>query len=108
MPDDTTSGSPLFTFDTAAISALARGSTGLWYARFPVNPGDSDYEAVLGYEREWHRAFRGRPVVTICPFITGGLDETDAATALEEVSQSHTGVLVAEGDGHYGRVPPRR
>jgi hypothetical protein len=92
----------------ALDEALARGSTGLWYARFPVNPGDIGYEAVLGYEREWHRAFRGRPVVTICPFITGGLDETETAAALEEVSQSHTGVLVPEGVGHYSRVRPRR
>ena len=51
-----------------------------------MDPGDAGYEAVLGDEREWHRAFRGRPVVTICPFITGGLDETEAAAALAEAS----------------------
>ena len=85
----------------ALDAALARGRTGLWYARFPVNPGDDGYEAVLGYEREWHRAFRDRPVVTICPFITGGLDETETAAALAEVSESHTGVLVPGPDGGF-------
>ena len=85
----------------ALDAALARGRTGLWYARFPVNPGDDGYEAVLGYEREWHRAFRDRPVVTICPFITGGLDETETAAALAEASESHTGVLVPGPDGGF-------
>lgn len=85
----------------ALDAALARGRTGLWYARFPVNPGDDGYEAVLGYEREWHRAFRDRPVVTICPFITGGLDETETAAALAEVRESHTGVLVPGPDGGF-------
>jgi hypothetical protein len=92
---------------TAALdAALARGCTGLWYARFPVNPGDDGYQAVLGYEREWHRAFRDRPVVTICPFITGGLDETETAAALAEVSGSHTGVLVPEPDGGLRSIRP--
>ena len=85
----------------ALDAALARGCTGLWYARFPVNPGDAGYEPVLGYERAWHRAFRDRPVVTICPFITGGLDETEAAAAVADVSESHTGVLVSEPSGGF-------
>lgn len=91
----------------ALDGALARGCTGLWYARFPVSPDDDGYEAVLGYEREWHRAFRDRPVVTICPFITGGLDETETATALEEVTESHTDVLVADPTGGFRSVRER-
>ena len=85
----------------ALDAALARGCTGLWYARFPVDPGDAGYEAVLGYEREWHRAFRGRPVVTICPFITRGLDEDETAAAVADVSESHTGVVVSEPSGGF-------
>ena len=74
-----------------------------------MDRGDAGYEAVLGYEREWHRAFRDRPVVTICPFITRGLDETETAAAVADVSESHTGVFAAEpGGGHYSRVGPRR
>jgi hypothetical protein len=88
----------------ALEDALARGCTGLWYARFPVNPGDAGYEAVLGYEREWHRTFRDRPVVTICPFIVGGLDGPATVDALAAVSASHTGVLVPEADGGYRRL----
>jgi MEDS: MEthanogen/methylotroph, DcmR Sensory domain len=87
--------------------ALARGCTGLWYARFPVNPGDPGYQAVLGYEEEWHRTFRERPVVTICPFIVGTLDEPRAADALAAVSESHTGVLVSEPDDGFSRIRTR-
>jgi hypothetical protein len=91
---------------SALDDALARGCTGLWYARFPVNPGDTGYEAVLGYEREWHRTFRDRPVVTICPFIVGGLDGPATVDALAEASRTHTGVLVPDGAGGYRRLRP--
>jgi len=87
----------------ALDAALARGCTGLWYARFPVNPGDTGYAAVLVYEREWHHAFRDRPVVTICPFITG---ETDSAAAVADVSESHTDVLVSEPSGGFRSLRP--
>jgi len=90
----------------ALDAALARGCSGLWYARFPVDPGDPGYEAVLGYEREWHRAFRGRPVVTICPFVTRGLDETETAAALAELSESHTDVLAPEAQGGFRSLHP--
>ena len=89
---------------SALDDALARGHTGLWYARFPVNPGDAGYDAVLGYEREWHRTFRDRPVVTICPFIVGGLARSEMRDVLADVSQSHTGVLIADDDDGYRRV----
>jgi hypothetical protein len=90
----------------ALDAALARGCTGLWYARFPVNPGDPGYEPVLGYEREWHRAFRDRPVVTICPFITDRPGESGTAAAVADVEESHTGVLVSEPGGGYRSLRP--
>ena len=71
-----------------------------------MSRGDDGYEAVLGYEREWQSAFRDRPVVTICPFITSGLDENETAAALEEVGDSHTGVLVPEPGGDFRNVRP--
>jgi hypothetical protein len=89
---------------SALDDALAQGRTGLWYARFPVNPGDHGYDAVLGYEREWHRTFRDRPVVTICPFIVGGLPRPAMLDSLAEVSESHTGVLVPEAAGGFRRL----
>jgi hypothetical protein len=84
-------------------AALARGLTGLWYARFPVDRTTEDHVAMMGFEREWHRMSRDRPVVTICPFIVG-----DHATPglVEQVSERHTGILVPDGDGEYSRLRP--
>jgi MEDS: MEthanogen/methylotroph, DcmR Sensory domain len=76
----------------ALDAALARGCTGLWYARSPVGPDEVD--GMLAVEREWHRMSRDRPVVTICPFIAG---DHDAA------AEMHTAVLVPR-DGGFERV----
>jgi MEDS: MEthanogen/methylotroph, DcmR Sensory domain len=75
----------------ALDAALARGCTGLWYARSPV--GGEGLDGMLEVEREWHRMSRDRPVVTICPFIVGEADP-------DVVAEMHTGVLVAE-NGEY-------
>jgi hypothetical protein len=91
---------------TALDDALARGSTGLWYGRFPVGPQGPHYEAMMAVERVWHRTFRERPVVTLCPYIVGELDGAEALDTLGRVSESHTGVLVPEADGGYGVLRP--
>jgi hypothetical protein len=91
----------------ALDDALARGCTGLWYGRFPVGPKDGPhYEGMLAVERVWHRTFRDRPVVTLCPFIVGELDGAGTADMLGRVSQMHTGVLVPDADGGYGVLRP--
>jgi hypothetical protein len=80
--------------------ALERGLTGLWYGRFPV--GAPQHEAMLAVERVWHRTFRDRPVVTLCPYIVGDLDGSTAIATLGRVAETHTGVLVPGADGGYG------
>ena len=96
---------------SALDDALAQGCTGLWYARFPVNPGDAGYDALLGYEREWHRTFRDRPVVTICPFIVGGLAPTgDARRAGRGLPKPYRGagcpMAPADIDASDSRMTP--
>jgi MEDS: MEthanogen/methylotroph, DcmR Sensory domain len=74
----------------ALDAALARGLTGLWYARFPV--GDAaPFDYIIAVEREWHRMSRDRPVVTICPFLVGDVDGDEE---LRRVAETHTAVLV--------------
>jgi hypothetical protein len=75
----------------ALDAALARGLTGLWYARFPVGDAGVPFEYILAIEREWHHMSRGRPVVTICPFLVG---DVDGAEALGRLAETHTAVLV--------------
>ena len=86
---------------TALDDALARGHTGLWYGRFPVGQNGPEFEAMLAVERVWHRTFRDRPVVTLCPYIVGELDGAGTIDTIGRVSESHTGVLVpGRGDGY--------
>jgi hypothetical protein len=75
----------------ALDDALARGLTGLWYARFPVGEAGVPFEYILAIEREWHRMSRGRPVVTICPFLVG---DVEAERSLAGIAETHTAVLV--------------
>jgi MEDS: MEthanogen/methylotroph, DcmR Sensory domain len=90
----------------ALDDALARGRTGLWYGRFPVGATSPYHEAMLAVERVWHRTFRDRPVVTLCPYIVGELDGGDTIATLGRVAESHTGVLLPDGDGGYGVLRP--
>jgi hypothetical protein len=86
--------------------ALARGCTGLWYGRFPVGLKTPEHEAMLAVERVWHRTFRDRPVVTLCPFIVGELDGGETIAAVGRVAEVHTGILVPDADGGYGVLRP--
>ena len=75
----------------ALDAALTRGLTGLWYARFPVGEAGVPFEYILAIEREWHLMSRDRPVVTICPFLVG---DVDGSEALDRLAETHTAVLV--------------
>ena len=66
----------------ALETALERGFTSLWYGRAAVPAEHVD--GMLAVEAEWHRMSRGRPVVTICPFIAGDADA---------VAEVHTAVI---------------
>jgi MEDS: MEthanogen/methylotroph, DcmR Sensory domain len=91
----------------ALDDALARGCSGLWYARFPVGPeAGAAFDHMLAVEREWHRMSRDRPVVTICPFIVGELDGGATIATVRKVSEMHTGVLVPAGEGEYSLLRP--
>ena len=79
--------------------ALARGHTGLWYSRFAVGPDDEQYAGVLPFERAWEAAFHGRPVITLCPYIVGGLAAGPALERFITLADIHDGVLVPSGDG---------
>jgi hypothetical protein len=87
----------------ALDAALARGLSGLWYARFPVGGAGVPFEYILAIEREWHRMSRGRPVVTICPFLVGDVDDPEA---LGRLAEAHTAVLIAGADGEFDVLRP--
>jgi len=79
--------------------SLSNGYSALWYSRFAIGPNDEEYSNVLPFERAWGQCFSGQPVVTLCPYIVGALSGTQVLERVDQVSQTHEGVLVAGDDG---------
>lgn len=75
---------------------LEAGFDALWFTRFPVGPDDGEIAAVLPFEEAWMRSFRGRPVVTLCPYIFGGLSGDARASRLQEVASVHDRIVDLE------------
>ncbi len=86
-------------WERALDEALERGHKALWYSRFAVGPDEETFAAVLPFERAWEQRFKGRPVVTLCPYIVGELDGAATLDRLADVSALHEGVLVSGRDG---------
>ena len=70
-------------FEPLLADALARGHSGLWYSRFPIGPGAVDFANATAYDRAWDARFRGRPVVTLCPYVLAGDEAGDRIAHLD-------------------------
>ena len=81
-------------FEPLLADALARGHSALWYSRFPIGPGASEFAGATAYDRAWDARFRGRPVVTLCPYVLAG---EDAGERIAHLNGWHDAVLDAEG-----------
>jgi hypothetical protein len=62
----------------------------------------------MAHERAWDERFRQRPVVTLCPFVVGGLEPDERAARADAVAAVHHAVLVSGCDGDFSerRRPP--
>ena len=78
---------------------LGSGFEALWFARFPIRPTDADVAGVLPFEGAWMRCFEGRPVVTLCPYIVGGLGDEERVEHAQRVGRVHDRVLELSGRG---------
>jgi hypothetical protein len=87
--------------ERALDEALERGFSAAWYARFAVGPGESVHTAFRPFEDAWDRAFHGRKVVTLCPFVIGELDARTALERMDWLSELHDSVLLPGPDGGY-------
>ncbi|MDP8905524.1 MAG: MEDS domain-containing protein [Chloroflexota bacterium] len=76
---------------------LEAGFDALWFARFPIGPDESEIAAVLPFEDAWMRCFQGRRVVTLCPYIVGGIDAQRATSQLPHVASFHDRVVDLAG-----------
>lgn len=85
--------------------AVAAGFDAMWFARFPIEPGDADVAAVRPFEALWMQRFGGQRVVTLCPYIVGGLDPAGMSQRIEATGDVHDEVH-AVTDGRLRLVSP--
>lgn len=81
-------------FEPLLADALERGRSGLWYSRFPIGPGAAEFANATAYDRAWDARFRGRPVVTLCPYVLAG---EDAGERIAHLEGWHDAVFDADG-----------
>ena len=79
-----------------------RGHSALWYSRFPIGPGAAEFANATAYDRAWDARFRGRPVITLCPYVLAG---EDAGERIAHLDGWHDAVLDA-GTGRPGTSRP--
>jgi hypothetical protein len=84
--------------DPAFVDALGRGLNALWSSHTPVSADSDSFRAAMSIERAWEEHFRDRPVVTLCPYVVGGLDAPAGLERLSRLGAGHDGVLVP-GEG---------
>jgi rhodanese-related sulfurtransferase len=53
---------------------LSASFDAMWFSRFPIGPTSAEVDDVIPFEDAWTSCFRGRKVVTLCPYIVGELD----------------------------------
>jgi len=76
---------------------LKSGFDAMWFARFPIGPTDEEVAGVLPFEAAWNSCFRGRRVVTLCPYIVGGLEDDRRTRHRHHVSTVHDQIYDASG-----------
>jgi hypothetical protein len=86
--------------DMAFDEALSRGLSTLWSSHTPVRPDSAAFDHAMKVERAWEEHFRDRPVVTLCPYVVGGLDAPATLGRLTQLGASHhDGVLLPSEGG---------
>jgi hypothetical protein len=73
------------------------GFDALWFTRFPVYGNDEEIAGVLPFEEAWMGCFKGRRVVTLCPYILTGLSPDTRAGYRQGIGSVHDRVVDLEG-----------
>jgi hypothetical protein len=86
--------------DAGFEEALGRGLSTLWSSHSPVRPDSDAFDHAMEVERAWEEHFRDRPVVTLCPYVVGGLDAPATLDRLSRLGAGHhDGVLLPSAEG---------
>jgi len=86
--------------DAGFEEAVSRGLSTLWSSHSPVPPDSDAFDHAMEVERAWEEHFRDRPVVTLCPYVVGGLDAPATLGRLTRLGAGHhDGVLLPSEEG---------
>jgi hypothetical protein len=86
--------------DAGFEEAVSRGLSTLWSSHSPVRPDSDAFDHAMEVERAWEEHYRDRPVVTLCPYVVGGLDAPATLGRLTRLGAGHhDGVLVPSQEG---------
>ena len=66
-----------------------------------MRPDERQYDGVVAFEVAWHHAFKNKPVVTLCPYLVGGLSGSGAIERMQDVSKFHDALLIPNRDDDY-------
>ena len=84
------------------MEQLRAGFEAVWFSRFPIGPSDEEIAAVLPFEQAWMSRFRGRPMVTLCPYILGG--SRAPLPRMADVARVHDHVVTHAFPADGGRI----
>jgi hypothetical protein len=77
---------------------VSAGFAGVWWSRFPVGPDEDLYQLALRYDRYWEAAFHGRPAVSLCVYVVGGLGGDTRDERVREMREVHDQTLLVPSD----------
>jgi DNA-binding CsgD family transcriptional regulator len=82
-----------------AEGALLRGFDAVWWTGPPIPSKTDVYNVALDYDRAWERCIHGRPAVSLCLYIVGGLSEDERRARAEELGEFHDALLMSGPGG---------
>jgi DNA-binding CsgD family transcriptional regulator len=82
-----------------AEAALLRGFDAVWWTGPPISAATEVYDLALAYDRAWERCIQGRPAVSLCLYVVGGLSEDERRARAEELGEFHDALLMSGPSG---------
>ena len=82
-----TAAEPWHRWAAVAEVALRRGFDAVWWTGPPIAAATDVFEVASAYDRAWERCIHGRPAVSLCLYIVGGLSEAEREEAWSEIER---------------------
>ena len=82
-----------------AEHALRKGFDAIWWTGPPIAPDDEVYKVMSAYDREWEHCIHDRPAVSLCLYLTEGMDDEQRRARAEDLGTFHDALLMSGPSG---------